>query len=226
MITEATELSKQHKKIVIVNGSPRATGNTATLLHHVEAGARELGSGSEWVDLYKIVFQGCRSCFACKLKGGPSYGRCSQRDGLSSVLAEIAKADAIVLGSPIYLGAATGAMRSFLERLIFPWFTYTEPPQSIAPKMLATGVVYTFGATEEVATQPSYALHFGVTERLLGLVFGAPVQTLMSYDTLQFSDYSKYVADRFDPVHKEKRHQEVFPKDCEKAQDLGRSLVK
>jgi len=60
------------------------------------------------------------SCFACKLKGGESFGRCAVNDDLAPVLEEIKSTDAFILGSPIYFGDVTGKMRSFLERLLFP----------------------------------------------------------------------------------------------------------
>ena len=41
---------------------------------------------SETVRLYDLDFKGCRSCFACKVKGGASYGRCAQRDGAGGLL--------------------------------------------------------------------------------------------------------------------------------------------
>jgi hypothetical protein len=50
-------------------------------------------------------------------------------------------------------------------------------------------------------------------------------EPLCCYDTLQFEDYSKYVAPRFDPVQKAKRRKEVFPQDCQKAFELGKRLA-
>jgi len=51
-------------------------------------------------------------------------------------------------------------------------------------------------------------------------VFGSS-ESLCSFDTYQFKDYSKVVADRFDPEKKARRRLEVFPEDCEKALALG-----
>ena len=51
-------------------------------------------------------------------------------------------------------------------------------------------------------------------------------ESLYSTDTYQFDDYSKYVADMFDPVEKAKRRKEVFPQDCEKAFEMGARFVK
>ncbi len=216
--------SSHGRKILVVHGGPRSRGNTATLLEHAIEGARSAGAEVEPVDLYALDFKGCRSCFACKLRDGKSYGRCAQRDDLSPFLEKVEQADAILIGSPIYLGSVTGETRSFLERLIFPRFTYTDPPKSLFPKRIPVGVIYTMGNGEQRATEGGYWHHLGVMESLLGLVFGK-VERLASFDTLQFDDYAKVVADRFDPVHKAKRKREVFPLDCQKARDLGARLA-
>ncbi len=52
------------------------------------------------------------------------------------------------------------------------------------------------------------------------LIFGVS-ESLFSFDTYQFEDYSKVVADRFDPEKKAKRRKVVFPKDCQKAFEMG-----
>jgi len=57
------------------------------------------------------------------------------------------------------------------------------------------------------------------------MIFGA-CESLMSFDTYQFEDYSKMVAERFDPEHKARRRAEVFPKDCEAAFQLGARLAR
>jgi multimeric flavodoxin WrbA len=66
------------------------------------------------------------------------------KDGLSPLLKKIeTEADAIILGSPIYFGSITGEMRSFMERLLFAPLVYTKPPQSIFPRKIRTGIIYT-----------------------------------------------------------------------------------
>jgi hypothetical protein len=57
------------------------------------------------------------------------------------------------------------------------------------------------------------------------MLFGAS-ESLCSFDTWQFEDYSKVVADLFDPEKKAQRRREVFPQDCEKAFDMGVRLVR
>src|SRR5665647_2434162 len=112
-------------KIMAVNGSPRKTWNTATLLKKALKGAASQGAETEFFHLYDLNYKGCISCFACKTRGGKSYGRCAVKDDLTPVLKKVEEADSIIFGSPIYFGTATGEMRSFMERLLFPYTTYT-----------------------------------------------------------------------------------------------------
>jgi hypothetical protein len=51
-------------------------------------------------------------------------------------------------------------------------------------------------------------------------IFGS-LESLYVTDTLQFDDYSKYVADLFDPVAKAERRRKVFPDDCREAYEMG-----
>jgi multimeric flavodoxin WrbA len=215
---------KPVRKITVVNGGPRKRRNTSTLLEHAAEGARAQGAAVEWVDLYGIDFKGCSSCFACKTRDGRSYGRCAQRDGLSSVLKAVEKTDALLIGSPIYFASITGEARSFLERLLFPWFTYTDPPKSLFPRQIPVGVIYTMNVEEHQAEDIGYWRHLERMEAVLTRVFGS-TERLASFDTLQFEDYGKVVADRFDPAHKAKRRRDVFPEDCAKARGLGARLV-
>jgi multimeric flavodoxin WrbA len=87
-------------KVLAINGSPRKKWNTATLLEKALEGAASLGADTELVHLYDLDYKGCTSCFACKLKGGKSYGKCAMNDGLTPVLEKLADVDALLLGSP------------------------------------------------------------------------------------------------------------------------------
>ena len=212
-------------KVIAFNGSPRKEWNTATLLKSALEGAASQGAEVELVHLYDLDYKGCTSCFACKLKGGKSYGRCAMKDDLTPYLRKIETADGILLGSPVYLGAATGMMRSLFERLVFPFYTYTDPPVSLFPGKARLGVIYTFGATEAMAVERGWDLSMaeigGFMDRVL-----RPVETLMAYDMLQFDDYSKYVATRIDPAQKAARRRDVFPQDRRKAFEMGVRLTR
>jgi len=212
-------------KVIAVNGSPRKKWNTATLLQKALAGAASQGAETEIFHLYDLNYKGCVSCFACKTKDGKSYGMCAVKDDLTSILKKVEEVDAIILGSPIYYGTVTGEMTSFMERLMFPYSIYTDPPGTLFTRKIRTGIIYTLNATKEMAKERGYDRYFNDKQMTLERIFGSS-ETLCSFDTYQFEDYSKYVAPRFDPITKAKRRAEVFPKDCEDAFAMGVRLVK
>lgn len=207
-------------KVIAINGSPRKTKNTATLLKKALEGAASQGAATELIHLYDLDYKGCVSCFACKLKNGKSYGKCARRDGLTAVLEQVEEVDAIILGSPIYFASVTGQMRSFLERLMFPYQTYTDRYRSIFGRKIFTGFIYTMNVTLEQMEELGYmeGLRFGEAD--LKRVFGH-FESLTVNDTYQFDDYSKYVITTFDGNKKAKVKEEQFPLDCQKAFNLG-----
>ena len=207
-------------KIIAFNGGPRREWNTAILLKKALEGASSQGAETELIHLYDLKYKGCISCFACKKKGGESYGKCVVKDALKSIFEKVETADAVIFGSPVYLGTITGEMQSFMERLIFPYLTYTDPPASLFPKKIPAGFICTMGVTEEAMNEFGYKQRFANIERFLEIIFGTS-NTLLSFDTLQFDDYSKVVATRFDPEQKLKRRKEIFPQDCQKAFEMG-----
>lgn len=117
-------MEKKTIKALFVNGGPRKRNNTAQMLENALKGAQEAGAQCEMVNLYDLDFKGCKSCFACQLKNAKTDGVCAIRDGLRPLLEKARDADVIVIGSPVYFSYPTGETRSFLERLIFPNFTY------------------------------------------------------------------------------------------------------
>jgi len=207
------------KKVYIINGSPRKNWNTDKMCKSFAKGVESKGIETEIVYLYDYNFSGCRSCFACKLKGGKSFGKCAFPDDITSALEKISHGDGLVFASPVYMGGVTGMMRCFLERLTFPFFEYKQGYPSLAPKKFPTAVIYTMNVTEDLSNQ-MYPNMMGNFEWVIETAFSKPVR-ICAYDTYQFSDYSKYVSDCFDPVHKKKQSEEQFPKDLQTAFDEG-----
>jgi multimeric flavodoxin WrbA len=213
-------MMKAAMKIIAFNGSPRKSWNTAMLLEKALEGAASEGAETELIHLYDLNYKGCISCFACKTRGGKSYGKCAVNDELTPVLKKAGKVDGIIFGSPIYFGTATGEIRSFMERLLFPYSLYTDPPGSLFSRKMRTGFIYTMNVTEEVMRERGFDRQIALTEETLTRIFGAS-ETFCSFDTYQFEDYSKVFAVRFDPGKKAKRRAEVFPRDCAKAFEMG-----
>jgi len=206
--------------VLAINGSPRKNWNTAILLNKALEGAASHGATTELIHLYDLNYKGCISCFACKLKDGKSYGKCAYQDDLSPVLEKIDNADAVILGSPIYFGNVTGEMRSLMERMLFQYLVYDESHSSLVTKKKPIGFIYTMNIKEDMLKEWGYDRVFLANENTLKRIFGAS-ESLLSTDTYQFSDYSKYVTSAFDEAEKSKSRQKVFPKECEKAFEMG-----
>jgi len=211
-------------KAIGINGSPRKIWNTATLLENALRGCEAGGAETELVHLYDHTYQGCVSCFGCKRIGGKSYGRCAHRDGLTPILERVTEADVLILGSPFYFYTETGEMRSFMERLLFPYLTYTPDYHSIFPGKIATAFIYTMNVAE--ANMPSHhqASSVAVSQGTIANIFGS-CEVLLCTDTYQFDDYAKYLSTGFDANAKARRRREVFPHDCQRAYDLGVRLA-
>ncbi len=206
-------------KVIAINGSPRKSWNTAALLNSALEGAASKGASTEIVHLYDLDYKGCISCFACKRRWGASYGKCSVRDGLTPLLEKIERADAFFLGSPVYFGNVTGETRSFMERLLFQYLVYAREDRSLAPKK-QVGLIFTMNLSDSIAKDRGYDYIFESTARTFRMLFGS-AEILSSTDTLQFENYSDYVAPLFNEEEKKRRHEEEFPKDCKRAFDLG-----
>ena len=115
-------------------------------------------------------------------------------------------------------------MRAFMERLFYPWNTYEKGWKHIAPKKLETAVIYDMTIPEEMMENSGYAPILEYFERCIGRFFEKP-ERLLVYDTMQFNDYSKYKSDLYDVDAKKKRHEEIFPQDCQKAYEMGKRQV-
>lgn len=211
-------------KIIGINGSPRKNFNTATLLKKALEGAQSNGAETELINLYDLNYKGCTSCFACKLRGGKSYGSCAYKDDLTPVLEKIKQADAIIMGSPIYLYDITGEMHSFLERLAFPYIAYTENYRSLFGRNIKTGFIYTMNVTAERMEKAGLRTTLSCNENFMEIAFGH-CESLFSFDTYQFTDYDKYVVTVFDKNEKAKVREAQFPKDCEMAFDMGQRFA-
>lgn len=137
-------------KIIAINGSPRRNGNTAALLHKALEGAAAAGANTEYVDLYKLNYKGCLSCFYCKRKD-KEHGTCIVKDDLAPILEQVKQADAVIFGSPIYFMNLTSGMQAFLERLLFSLSIYSREIPSVLGKKMPSAFLYTMNVTQEHA---------------------------------------------------------------------------
>ena len=138
-------------KTIVVNASPRKKWNTAEIMQSAQKGAESVGAETEYFNLYDLVFTGCRSCLACKLKE-KTKGICYWRDDLKPLIEKILDADCLLIGSPIYFGQPTSEFRALVERLIFCVMSYDDGSSYFTGKV-NVGIFYTMNAPLEFYEQ-------------------------------------------------------------------------
>ena len=133
---------------ILLNASPRKNWNTAKMLQSARKGAESVGAATEYVDLYDLQYTGCRSCMACKRKGAQRC-HCFWKDDLSPLLDRIFAADALIVGSPIYLGDIISQLIALMERLHFTTLSYDDYTNYFTGKV-DVGVILTMNAPRDI----------------------------------------------------------------------------
>lgn len=102
-------------KAIAVNGSPRRNGNTFFLLSIVLKELEARGVEVEMIQAGGRNLHGCTGCDQCRKQG---LSRCVYDDDLiNESIKAISEADALILGSPVYVGGVTAQMKAFIDRV-------------------------------------------------------------------------------------------------------------
>ncbi len=102
------------KKIIILNGSPRKSGNTAALTAAFTKGAEEAENQVTEFFLDKMNIHGCKGCFG----GGKNPDSpCVQKDDMDKIYPVYKEADIIVLATPLYYWTISGQLKCAFDRL-------------------------------------------------------------------------------------------------------------
>lgn len=100
--------------VLMINGSPRAEGNTFTALKEMQKIFEEEGIGTRILHIGGQDIRSCIACGACAQKG-----RCVFDDAVNAAAAEFEACDGLVVGSPVYYGSANATLVAFLTRLFY-----------------------------------------------------------------------------------------------------------
>ncbi len=207
-------------KTILLNGSPRKNWNTAMMLKEAQKGAESAGAETEYINLFDLSYTGCRSCLACKRKDAERC-KCFWKDDLSPVIDRIFAADALIIGSPIYLGDITSQVRGLIERLHFCALSYDDYSSYFTGKV-DVGIILTMNAPKSFYTLAYKKKAKEVAQSFKELNGSAEVYACC--DTLQVNDYSKYSMASFNEDHKKAMREKQFPQDLEQAFRMGARL--
>ena len=112
-------------KVVAFVGSPRKGGNTDVLVQAMLNGAKQAGADTSVFYLHDYEIQDCRACESCKK---PDATGCVIQDDMQQFYDPILEADAIVFGSPMYMGYMTGQAKTFLDR----WYALRQNSHALS----------------------------------------------------------------------------------------------
>ena len=98
-------------EVLIINGSPRTGGITATILHSIEAKLNAAGISTTFYDLSQLKMSHCIGCCGCY-----RTGHCHMKDDAEALAERIRECDGLILGSPTYASNVSGLMKDLIDR--------------------------------------------------------------------------------------------------------------
>ena len=101
-------------KILMINGSPKARGNTGIALREMEQVFAQEGIETELLHIGGQDIRGCIACGGCAEKG-----QCVFDDLVNQTAAKFEASDGLVVGSPVYFASANATLVAFLTRLFY-----------------------------------------------------------------------------------------------------------
>ena len=101
-------------KVLLLNGSPRPNGNTATALHEMEKIFQQEGVETEIIHVGNKDIRGCIACGKCG-----ENGKCVFNDLVNETAPKFQECDGLVVGSPVYYASANATLVAFLTRLFY-----------------------------------------------------------------------------------------------------------
>lgn len=101
-------------KVLLINGSPKASGNTALALKEMASIFAEQGIETETIHVGNKPIRGCVACNGCEKKG-----KCVFDDMVNEVAPKFEAADGIVVGSPVYYAGPNATVTAFMDRLFY-----------------------------------------------------------------------------------------------------------
>ena len=114
MYLDKTTKQSTTMKVLILQASPRANGNTAWMAEEYRKAAEAAGHEVTLVNVSKKKIAGCLACEYCHTKGN---GACIQKDDMQELYPLMAEAEALVLAAPIYYFTLNAQIQAPIQRM-------------------------------------------------------------------------------------------------------------
>lgn len=101
-------------KVLILNGSPRANGNTSVAVREMENVFKASGVDAETIQIGSKNIRGCIACNRCA-----TTGKCAFDDAVNEIAEKFERADGLVVASPVYYASANATLVACLDRLFY-----------------------------------------------------------------------------------------------------------
>ena len=101
-------------RVLMINGSPRANGNTSIALNEMKTVFEKEGVDAEIVRVGREAVRGCTACNRCA-----ELGKCVFDDVVNELAAKFSDADGLVVASPVYYASANATLIAVLDRLFY-----------------------------------------------------------------------------------------------------------
>ena len=105
---------QQKLKVLMLNGSPRANGNTSVSLKEMEQVVKDNGIETEIILVGNNDIRVCIACGSCYEKG-----KCVFNDMVNELALKFEEADGLVVASPVYYASANATLIACLDRLFY-----------------------------------------------------------------------------------------------------------
>ena len=162
------------KQILVILGSPRKKGNSATLAAQISRGAKSAGAKVETLFLQNLKISPCRGCDTCQKHDSKG---CAIKDDMQKIYPQLIKADAWVIASPVYWFTMSAQTKIFMDRC-YALPAYAKSP--FAGKRIAIAMSY--GDADAVRSGCVNALrtfqdaYRYTRSKIVGMVYGSAMK--------------------------------------------------
>ena len=146
------------KKVLLVNGSPHKNGNTATALKLMENELQARGLETVWFQLDGKPVRGCIACGRCASEHRCAFGD----DQCNELIGKLLKADAVVIGTPVYFAGPNGALCALLDRAFYAAANYSSAERHTCSSPMKSAWESGRRTARSTATSPRPTLSYSV----------------------------------------------------------------